>query len=273
MTLETAPASATRCAAASRGRKWLTAWRAKSARQSNARSAPSASSRRAHARARARALAGLPALRSTTRLSALRSSAAGRLLRHHEHPLVVMVAPLIEANRLVLAPAADAHDPANHGSAESAAGTRAEAAGRRDAAATARGGLPAPTWPRRLARLAGGSTPRGRRRLLPGLTGNTALADKLKVVVVDRIFVFFADKSACHEQVDATGHRLRAGLVQPQGAHVLLAAEDQFFFLFALRLLAPDRQRDGHQHRHHRQRDQQGGHRETALGTTRLTSP
>src|SRR3954469_3637828 len=270
MTLQTAAASAApRCAAASRGRKWLTAWRAESAGRSDAGSAASPSSRRAHARA----LAGLPALRSTTRLSALRSSAAGRLLRHHEHPLVVMVAPLIEANRLVLALAADAHDPANHGSAESAAGTRAEAAGRRDAAATARGGLPAPTWPRRLARLAGGSTTRGRRRLLPGLTGNTALADKLKVVVGDRIFVFFADKSACHEQVDATGHRLRAGLVQPQGAHVLLAAEDQFFFLFALRLLAPDRQRDRHQHRHHRQRDQQGGHRETALGATWLTTP
>src|SRR4051812_1207590 len=131
MALETAAASAApRCAAASSGRKWLTAWRAEGARRSDARSAASASSRRAHARA----LAGLPALRSTTRLPTLRS-AAGRLLRHDEHPLVVMVAPLIKANRLVLALAADAHDPADHGAAESAAGTRAEAAGRRNGAA------------------------------------------------------------------------------------------------------------------------------------------
>src|SRR3954451_8781075 len=125
MALETAAASAAPgCAAASSGRKWLTAWRAEGARRSDARSAASASSRRAHARA----LAGLPALRSTTRLPALRSAAAGCLLRHDEHPLVVMVAPLIKANRLVLALTADAHDPADDGAAESAAGTRAEAA-------------------------------------------------------------------------------------------------------------------------------------------------
>src|SRR3954467_7044961 len=263
MALETAAASAApRCAAASSGRKWLTAWRAEGTWRSDARSAASASSRRAHARA----LAGLPALRSTTGLPALRS-AAGRLLRHDEHPLVVMVAPLIKTNRLVLALAADPHDAADHGAATERA--RGLGGGRQPSAA----GRPADGPADRLPSLAGLPRPHRGGRLLSGLTGHAPLADKLKVVVGNGIFVFLTDKPACHKQIDAAGHRLRAGLVQTQRAHVLLAAEDQFFFLFALRLLAPDRQRDRHQHRHHRQRNQQGGHGKPGFGTTRLTTP
>ena len=52
---------------------------------------------------------------------------------------------------------------------------------------------------------------------------------------------------------------------EPDGPHVLLAAEHQFRFLFALRLMAPGRQRRGHEHGHHGEADQQRRHRVAAL--------
>ncbi len=49
------------------------------------------------------------------------------------------------------------------------------------------------------------------------------------------------------------------------GSRVLLAAKHELGFLFALRLVAPDRHQDRQQDAHDRERDQQGRHRVSAL--------
>src|SRR4051794_24123553 len=68
--------------------------------------------------------AGPSALRETTGLSALRAATglatagtARRLVDEQERPFVVMVAPLVKPDRLVLALAADAHDPSRDATA------------------------------------------------------------------------------------------------------------------------------------------------------------
>src|SRR5215204_3341251 len=87
---------------------------------------PGKSARRAEP-ARARNAAGTSALRAALRPATLRTSAlrtttprpAGLLLHIQEGPLVVVVSPLVKANRFLLALAADAHDAARNGAAES----------------------------------------------------------------------------------------------------------------------------------------------------------
>jgi hypothetical protein len=198
---------------------------------------------------------GLSGLSATGTSHAART---GRTLIHvDEVPLVVMVAPLVQADRFVLALAADAHDAAGHAAA-------AEHRPRR------RGRLPGETGGRRAA--APGLRTRCSWRLrltdLPRYAGGT---DQLEVVTSDRILEFSAQEAAVHEQVHAGGGRLGARLVEPERADVLLSAPDELFFLLALRFVAPDRQRGRHQHRHHRHRDEQRGHRVAGRARRLLT--
>ena len=175
-----------------------------------------------------------PALRTPLR------AAAPRLRRHvEERPLVVVVAPLVEANRFFLALAADAGDPA-----------------RNRPAAEARGLLG------RLLRLPRAATLRvlGAAGRTSDLARHAAGADQFEVLTGDRVLVFLAEEVAVHQQVHAVREGLRARLVEPKGPHVLLAAEDELLFLLALGLVAPHRKGRAHQDRHHGHRDQQRRH-------------
>jgi hypothetical protein len=233
--------------------------------------ATTAEGRRGAATAAAGADACRAGLAGLTRLSASAGTAAGtaasrtagRSVHVDERPLVVMVPPLVEADRFVLALAADAHDPADDRAAAGTAGLGPESSGRTDGsrrrAASAAG-------------LAGLTAPAASRRgLLAGLAGDAALADQLEVVAGDRILVFLADETARHEEVDAPGSRLGFHLVQPQRPHVLLTAEDELFFLFPLGFMAPDGQGGRHQHRHDRHRDEQRRHGISARSVEALT--
>ena len=63
------------------------------------------------------------------------------------------------------------------------------------------------------------------------------------------------------QDVDGRGEGVRvASLEEHDGAPVLLAAPDEFFFLLALGDVAPDRQRGSHHHGHHAHADEQGRH-------------
>ena len=59
----------------------------------------------------------------------------------------------------------------------------------------------------------------------------------------------------------AGGTRAHLRLPQADRAHVLLAAKHELGFLLALHLVSPRRQHRAHQHRHHREGDEQRRHR------------
>ena len=165
-----------------------------------------------------------------------------RLLRYEvERPLVVMVPAEVKPDRFVFALAADAHQAAgNHAAADCAARRRARAIRRGPAR---RSSAPTP---------------------LTLLTGRARRADVIEVVVRDRIFVLLAEVVPLHEHVDARREGAILLLEQANRTGVLLSPEDELGFFLPLRLVAPHRQRDGHQDRHHSQRHQQRGHRITA---------
>lgn len=220
--------------------------------------------------------AAAPTTRSAAGSTGLTASAAGATgltasgtrgsLRIEEGPLVVVVAPEVKADRLALALAADAHHAAGHRAGGSRA-ARAYGRGRGLSDRRPAGGSTAAlrgsaASPRRVTAegLAGLPGLAG-----PDLAGNAASSEQLEVVVGDGILVFPAQVMPLHEQIDARGKRAGLHLEEADGADVLLPAEDQFRLLLALRLVAPDGQRHGHQDRHHGQPNEQRGHRIAAL--------
>lgn len=169
-----------------------------------------------------------------------------------ERPLVVMVPSLIETNRFLFALAHHAHQAARNGAAESSA------RGRRPGAKASRGRTAATGL--RAARLP--ATDAAAADRLPTLAGDAAACrNRDEVVARDRIFEFLADVAPLDQDVDARRKRLGLRLVEPNRPDVLLAAEDELGFLFALRLMTPHGHGDGHQHRHHGERDEQRRHR------------
>src|SRR5207249_7478926 len=130
-------------------------------------------------------------------------------------PLVVVVPPEIQPDRLVLALAAYADHPAGDGAARCTEGTarrRRECGLRRRARRS-----PAP----RLSGLL-------RSRLDPRLT-ERAGRDRIEVVVRDGVLELFPNEVSLHERVEAGRQRLRAHVVQPDRADVLLSAEHELF--------------------------------------------
>lgn len=209
-------------------------------------------------------LSGHSASAGAPRLPA--SAGAARLLvDEDERPLVVMVPPLVEANRFFLALAHHAHHAAGHGAAEPGArGRRAGAkpSSRRTAAARLRAagaGLPAT-----------GAAAAGR---LPALAGDAAAGrNRDEVFAGDRVFEFLADVTALDQDVDAGGQRLGLRVVEPNRADILLPAEDELGFFLALRLVTPHGHRDRHQHRHHGKRHEQRRHRVACLARSQTRS-
>lgn len=227
---------------------------------------------RAHARSRLGGKTGLSRVAALSRITALSRVAADRHswsclatgnagsiadAAEQEQPLVVMsAASLVEPERRFLALASDAH----HSTAGPlAAGewrrTRRGIAGRWSAEAS-----------RRSARTAADT-----RGLLRGasLPGNAAGSqdDVPLAVLGHRILVFLSKEPALHEHVE-TGRVVAAAHfphVKVDGARNLLAAENQFGFLFPLGLSTPHRHRDGHDDHHDSYADQQRRHRVTAL--------
>jgi hypothetical protein len=238
------PAAAAAADASPRELEWVDA-RADSAAASVRR--PPAAVRTAASRTAAsrteRTAAGT-ALRAAPVRAAASAGADRLLVDEYEGPFVVMIAPLVQANRFSLALASHADHSARHHAARCA-----QRAGRL----------------RRAAERASGGTPAARLHGLPRRTRLRLLrpAERLEVVVRNRVLVFLADEVSIHERVESGRKRSHLGLVQANRANVLLAAEDELFFLLALGLVPPHGQYDRHQDRHHRQRHQQRGHRVT----------
>jgi hypothetical protein len=195
------------------------------------------------------------------------AGSAHLLLLERERPLVVMVPAVEDADRLCLALAAHPEQAAWDGAAwrrPADAGLRAWRSGRGDTG----------TWGR--ATTAGrGGTAAGARRAgltrrttLTRLTGCRGRAHEIEVVVRDRVLVLLAEEMPLDEHIHARREHPVLPLEQANRAGVLVPAEDELFFLLALRLLAPHGHRDGHQDRHHRQRHEQRGHRVTSLALT-----
>jgi hypothetical protein len=216
-------------------------------------------------------LTGLAAAAGTTGSSGLASSGAAGLLLHVDEdkgPLVVVVPALVQADRLVLALAPDARqaardDASAEGAATTGRTTGAEPSGRRRPSSPRRGrrGAAARLSRARLARLA----------WLARLSRRAGRAEEIEVVVRDGILVLLPEEVPLHEDIHACRVGSGLPLEQPDGAHVLLPAEDELFFLLALGLVAPHGHRDGHQDRHHRDRHQQGRHRVACFAVTCLT--
>src|SRR5436190_3735090 len=192
----------------------------------------------------------------TTRAAGLSAAAgpAGLLRNEDERPLVVVVAPEIEADRLVLAPAAHA----GHAARDRAAADRATLLRAARLTEAPRGGA---AGTRRAAAGQGASAGLARLPRLTRLARRSGRAQVLELLAGDRVQVFLAQVVPLHQHVDARRQRPHLGLEEADGAEVLLAAENELRFLLALGLVPPHRQRDGHQYRHHRQRHQQRGHR------------
>jgi hypothetical protein len=156
-----------------------------------------------------------------------------------------VIPALIKTNRFVLALAHHASHSAGNGAAEAGAlGGRSTKATRGRGAAT-----------RRRTACATATD------LLTTLPGNAAGGRNWdKVLPGDRVFVLLADVAPLDERVNAGGQCLGLRAVEPNRTDVLLAAEDELGFFLALGLVTPHRHRDGHQDRHHRERDEQRRH-------------
>jgi hypothetical protein len=86
-------------------------------------------------------------------------------------------------------------------------------------------------------------------------------------VLCHGVLVFLSDESALDEYIEAGRVVAAAHLphIKVDAAGNLLAAENQFGFLFPLCLGSPDRHRDGHHDHHDANADQQRRHRVSAL--------
>jgi len=196
----------------------------------------------------------------------------GRRRQIDEGPLVVLVHPVINLDRRVLALRGHALDTHRRLGARRAAAERPArsrpgclpAAKAPESAATRRCPLLAGAEPRRLV---AGLLP-----WQPDLAGRhrTAHRDDLEVFVGNRILVFLPQEPLLNQYVECRGKRVgEAPLEQHDGAPVLLTAPDQLFLAFASGRLAPHRERGRHHHRHHAQAHQQGGHGVSPLGRVR----
>src|SRR6185436_11844881 len=227
-------------------REWLTTRTdASAAARRNAEGARAASRSPGAAGPRAAAAGERLSSRTAGHATAPPGPATGwRLVDEQEGPLVVVIASLVQADRLFLALADDAHHAAGDGAAAERAGhLRAAGRARLDARGTT--GLPTACAARD-------------RGVLPGK--RRARADRNEVAVGDRVLELLADVPALDQHVDTGRQRLVLRLEQANRADVLLPAEDELLFLLALDVVAPHGQRNRHQHRHDRQRHEQRGH-------------
>ena len=268
-TLDAAATATARCAATGAARERR--WKATAAVGETAPSRPGAAawspSVAATASTGSAGLSGHSASAGAPRLPA--SAGAARLLvDEDERPLVVVVPPLIKANRFFLALAHHAHHAAGDGAAEP--GTRC----RRPGAKSSRGRASAAALPRTCAeRLRSGRTAARPTHGLPTLAGDAAAGrNRDEVFTGDRVFEFLADVTALDQDVDAGRQRLGLRVVEPNRADVLLPAEDELGFLLALRLVTPHGHRDRHQHRHHGKRHEQRRHRVACLAGSQTRS-
>src|SRR4029079_1744440 len=229
---------------------------ASAAPRRNAEGAGAASRAPGAAGPRAAASGELLSSRTTGHAATPPGPAAGwRLVDEQEGPLVVMIASLVQADRLFLALADDTHHAAGDGAAAERAG-HLRAAGRPRLNARGTTGLSSACAARDRGVLPGERRPR---------------ADRHEVVVGDRVLELLPDVAALDQDVDTGRQRLVLRLKEANRANVLLPAEDELFFLLALDVVAPHGQRNRHQHRHDRQRHEQRGHGVTVHGP--LTTP
>jgi hypothetical protein len=91
--------------------------------------------------------------------------------------------------------------------------------------------------------------------------------EQFEVVTSDRIFILFPEMFLLDQDIHVGRQHARTRPLrkQPDAPDVLLPAEDQFGFLFALRTLSPHGHYGRHQDGHHAQRHEQGRHRITVL--------
>ena len=237
-------------------RPWkATAARAGKASARRARAVGAIAAAKAAIAAEAVTAAGLPATATSPRLAATARSAR-LLVDEEERPLVIVIAPLVEPDRLFLALADDAHHSAGDGRGSeraAAAGTRAEGA-----TGAAAGGAPRP--PTRSTRLT--ALPGAAADGLASLARDCACGrNDVEVLVRDRVLVLLPEIPPLDEHVDAGRQGLGAALEEANRADVLLPAPDELLFLLAAGVVPPHRHRDGHQDRHHRHRDEQRRHR------------
>src|SRR5262245_34015358 len=151
-----------------------------------------------------------------------------------EQPLVVVrAASFIESERRVLTLASDAHD--------SAAGTHLTPGERRRARIGITGRRGAETGRRRALATASASWLRSGPALAAPWNTSRRQDDVPFAILGHRIFVFLPKKSALNKDVEAGGVVTAPHLphVHVDRARDLLSAEDEFGFLFALRLSAP----------------------------------
>jgi hypothetical protein len=90
----------------------------------------------------------------------------------------------------------------------------------------------------------------------------SAEQDRNKIVIRDRIFVFFAEVSLIHQKIDRRrkGSWPRFSLKQPDGSRVLLAAEHEFGLLVAPSHVIPHRHDHCEHDRHDAEAHEQGRH-------------
>jgi hypothetical protein len=247
-------------------------WRLRGRRKSAARAAT----------ARATALTGTAALAEATpaRVTTLRkaawsrwvigvaSTAVWRVCHRHraartrrdverEQPLVVSRGAPVRTDRRLLALAANPRNPASTASRlqrRVASAGRLNRAGRLKSAGLTR------------SRLSGAGL------LLSARDARClgAEAERQELAVLrHRVLVFLAQESVLDQKVDAWRERVRDVLVleleKGDRSRVLLAAKHELGFLFALRLVAPDRHQDRQQNSHDREGHQKGCHRVSAL--------
>ena len=189
-----------------------------------------------------------------------------------------MAAAVVEANRWILALARDAADtrrrsptgawrPDVGDAAERAAGlcrvtglTLGWLAGGRHAGSPA-GWLNTAALPGRLR-----SRRRGPGRSGPRRSGAASTGQREEIVVGDRILEFLPQKALGDQRVEIGREGVRVLLLEEaDGVRVLLAAEDELFFLLPLRRMFPHRHDDGHHDGHDAHRHQEGHHRVTPL--------
>ena len=195
-----------------------------------------------------------------------------RLRDEHELPLVVMVPPVVEANRLVSALARDADDTGDHAARLVREGPlpcrRREC--RRLLLTTSSWRLP--TSSRRLS-TSSRRLPAATRRL-PRARGTADAARRLpqrhEVLAGDRVLVFLAQELLLDEHVDARRQRPRSrpALEETDRPRVLLTPEDQLRLFFPLSHRLPHGKGDAQHHAHHAQRYEQDGH-----GIARFRAP
>ena len=173
-----------------------------------------------------------------------RRTGTRRQARVDELPLVVFRAPSVNANRVFLARARDANQPA--AAARRARPRRALACGLASLARLAR--LPRLPWLPLLARLAraleGGGSGIYQAEILPG----------------DRVLVLLAEEFLLNEDVDIRRICAEFPHVQVDRVDVLLTAKGQLRLLLPPHFVAPDRQNGRHEDGHDGEHRQESGH-------------